>query len=73
MVTVILCVFLVVGLVQVVRPRLLWKANRPLQRPFVRDYDATEPTRKGYLMMRVSGAVFLAAATWMLVQNLQGQ
>jgi hypothetical protein len=73
LVTAILCVFLLIGLVQVVRPQLLWRANRPLQRPFVRDYDATEPTGKGYLVMRISGAVFLGAALWMLVQNLQGQ
>jgi hypothetical protein len=68
-----LCVFLLIGLLQVVRPQLLRRADCLLQRPFVRDYDTTEPTAKGYPVMRISGAVFLGAAFWMLVQNLQGQ
>ncbi|MEU3506396.1 DUF6199 family natural product biosynthesis protein [Streptomyces longwoodensis] len=70
MVVVLLCVFIVMGLVQVVRPQLLWKANRPLQRPFVKDYDATEPTKAGYTVARVGGVVFLAVATWMLISHL---
>ncbi|GHD49856.1 DUF6199 family natural product biosynthesis protein [Streptomyces galbus] len=70
MVVVLLCVFIVMGLVQVVRPQLLWKANRPLQRPFVKNYDATEPTKAGYTVARVGGVIFLCAATWMLVRHL---
>lgn len=73
MATVMLCFVLVAGLVQVIRPQLFWKANRPLQRPFVRDYNATEPTAKGYLVGRLIGVVFLALTTWMLVQHLQGK
>ncbi|WP_327722792.1 DUF6199 family natural product biosynthesis protein [Streptomyces sp. NBC_00490] len=67
---VVLCFFIVMGLVQVFRPQLLWKANRPLQRPFVKDYDATEPTKAGYTMSRIVGVLFLAMATWMLVTHL---
>ncbi|MGW2208271.1 DUF6199 family natural product biosynthesis protein [Streptomyces sp. NPDC001781] len=70
MIVVLLCVFVVVGLIQVIRPQLLWRANRPLQRPFVKDYDATEPTRAGYAMARVVGGVFLIVAVWMLVQQI---
>ncbi|MFF1449897.1 DUF6199 family natural product biosynthesis protein [Streptomyces sp. NPDC058274] len=68
-----LSAFLLIGLVQVVRPQLLWRADRLLQRPFVRDDEAMETTGKGYPVMRMAGAVFLGAAIWMLVQNLQGQ
>ncbi|MCX4704349.1 DUF6199 family natural product biosynthesis protein [Streptomyces sp. NBC_01373] len=67
MVIAFLCVFTVLGLVQVFKPQLLWRANRPLQRPFVKDYDATEPTGTGYLMMRVTGVIFLTVVVWMLV------
>jgi hypothetical protein len=70
MVVVLLCVFIVMGLVQVFRPQLLWKVNRPLQRPFVKDYDATEPTKAGYTVARVGGVVFLVVATWMLIRHL---
>ncbi|MFJ8871757.1 DUF6199 family natural product biosynthesis protein, partial [Streptomyces sp. NPDC102473] len=42
MTIVILCLFVMMGLVQVIRPQLLWKMNRPLQAPFVKNYDATE-------------------------------
>ncbi|MEU9917774.1 DUF6199 family natural product biosynthesis protein [Streptomyces sp. NPDC051001] len=70
MLVVVLCFFMVMGLIQVFRPQLLWKANRPLQRPFVKDYDATEPTKAGYTMSRVVGVLFLAMATWMLVTHL---
>lgn len=67
---VVLCLLLVVGLVQVVRPQWLWRANRNLQRGWVRDPDATEPTRRGYAMQRVSGVLFLGLAAWMLVQQV---
>ncbi|WP_331728798.1 DUF6199 family natural product biosynthesis protein (plasmid) [Streptomyces sp. NBC_00028] len=70
MVVVLLCVFIAIGLVQVFRPQLLWKANRPLQRPFVKDFDATEPTKAGYAMSRFIGVLFLAMATWMLITHL---
>ncbi|MEG8274869.1 DUF6199 family natural product biosynthesis protein [Streptomyces sp. AHA2] len=70
MIIVILCVMAVMGLVQVVRPDLLWKVNRPLQKPFVKDYDATEPSAKGYLLMRVTGVAFLAVVAWMIVQQV---
>lgn len=69
MVIAFLCAFAVIGVIQVLRPQLLWKMNRPLQRSFVKDYDATEPSAKGYLMMRVTGVVFLAAVGWMLAQR----
>ncbi|MEU1015694.1 DUF6199 family natural product biosynthesis protein [Streptomyces sp. NPDC005900] len=65
-----LCVFIVMAAVQVVKPQLLWRVNRPLQKPFVKDYDATEPTRAGYLMERAVGAVVLVAAVVMLVAQL---
>ncbi|MFJ7147062.1 DUF6199 family natural product biosynthesis protein [Streptomyces sp. NPDC100445] len=64
-----LCLFLITGLVQVVRPRLLWRLNSRLQRGWVKDPAGTEPTRRGYAMSRVSGLLFLAVATWMLVQQ----
>lgn len=70
MIIVILCVMAVMGLVQVVRPDLLWKVNRPLQKPFVKNYDATEPSAKGYLLMRVTGVAFLAVVAWMIVQQV---
>ncbi|MEU3844401.1 DUF6199 family natural product biosynthesis protein [Streptomyces sp. NPDC028635] len=65
----ILCLFLVMGLIQVLRPQLLWRVNRRLQRGWVRDPDATEPTAKGYAVQRVSGVLFLAVATWMLIRQ----
>ncbi|MEU4796981.1 DUF6199 family natural product biosynthesis protein [Streptomyces sp. NPDC023327] len=65
-----LCVFIVMAAVQVVKPQLLWRVNRPLQKPFVKDYDATEPTPAGYLMERAVGAVVLVAAVVMLVAQL---
>ncbi|MEU2563332.1 DUF6199 family natural product biosynthesis protein [Streptomyces longispororuber] len=64
---VLLCLFIVMALVQVVRPQLLWKVNRPLQAPFVKDYDATEPTKAGYAMTRGIGVVVLVMAIGMLV------
>ncbi|MFJ8199998.1 DUF6199 family natural product biosynthesis protein [Streptomyces sp. NPDC096152] len=70
MIVVLLCVFMVVGLIQVIKPQLLWRVNRPLQRPFVKDYDATEPTRAGYAMTRVVGGIFLIVAVWMLVRQI---
>ncbi|NEA45844.1 DUF6199 family natural product biosynthesis protein [Streptomyces sp. SID10815] len=63
----ILCLLLVIGLVQVIRPQLLWRLNSRLQRGWVKNPEATEPTRKGYAVQRVSGVLFLAGAVWMLV------
>ncbi|MFZ4184436.1 DUF6199 family natural product biosynthesis protein [Streptomyces pseudogriseolus] len=34
------------GLVQVIRPQLLWRVNSRLQRGWVKDPDATEPTSR---------------------------
>ncbi|MFE9011146.1 DUF6199 family natural product biosynthesis protein [Streptomyces cyaneofuscatus] len=68
--TAILCLFVVMALIQVVRPQLLWKINRPLQKPFVKDYDATEPTDAGYMMSRAVGAVVLVASVTMLINTL---
>ncbi|MFG3246896.1 DUF6199 family natural product biosynthesis protein [Streptomyces sp. NPDC048187] len=67
---VILCLFIVMALVQVVKPQLLWRLNRPLQKPFVKDYDASEPSAAGYTMQRVVGGIVLVAATAMLVVAL---
>ncbi|MGV9282962.1 DUF6199 family natural product biosynthesis protein [Streptomyces sp. NPDC003730] len=67
---VILCLFIVMAMVQVVRPQLLWRLNRPLQKPFVKDYDASEPSPAGYTMQRVVGGVVLVAAITMLVVTL---
>ncbi|MFE1029955.1 DUF6199 family natural product biosynthesis protein [Streptomyces sp. NPDC058818] len=66
----VLCFFLVMGVVQVIRPQLLWKANARLQRGWVKDPDATEPTSKGYAMNRAVGVIFLGFVIWMLVQRL---
>ncbi|WP_327292948.1 DUF6199 family natural product biosynthesis protein [Streptomyces sp. NBC_01198] len=66
----VMCLFLAVGLVQVVRPQLLWGMNRHLQRGWVKDPDATEPTRRGYAFQRAFGLVFLVVAVWILVTNL---
>ncbi|WP_411081357.1 DUF6199 family natural product biosynthesis protein [Streptomyces sp. cmx-18-6] len=66
----IMCVLLAMGLIQVIRPQLLWKLNRNLQRGWVKDPDATEPTSKGYAMQRATGAIFLAVAIWILVMNI---
>ncbi|MFJ9043297.1 DUF6199 family natural product biosynthesis protein [Streptomyces sp. NPDC102347] len=65
----LLCFFLVMGVVQVVRPQLLWKASSRLQRGWVRNPEATEPTSKGYAMNRVVGVIFLGFVMWMLVQQ----
>ncbi|MFI8203563.1 DUF6199 family natural product biosynthesis protein [Streptomyces sp. NPDC085937] len=65
----LLCFFLIMGVVQVVRPQLLWKANSRLQRGWVRNPDATEPTSKGYAMNRVIGVIFLGLVLWMLFQQ----
>ncbi|WP_030783599.1 DUF6199 family natural product biosynthesis protein [Streptomyces sp. NRRL S-920] len=70
MVVAFLCVFIVVAAVQVAKPRLLWRVNRPLQKPFVKDYDATEPNRAGYRLERAVGVVVLAGAVIMLVVEL---
>ncbi|MET9154453.1 DUF6199 family natural product biosynthesis protein [Streptomyces griseoflavus] len=66
----LMCLLMIMGLVQVVRPQLIWRLNSRLQRGWVKNPEATEPTRKGYTMQRVVGVLFLAAATWMLVQGL---
>ncbi|MGW7067229.1 DUF6199 family natural product biosynthesis protein [Streptomyces sp. NPDC054855] len=66
----ILCLFLIMGLVQVIRPQLLWRMNRNMQRGWVKDPDATEPTAKGYAMTRVSGVLVLAFVIWMLVRQI---
>ncbi|MCO6749119.1 hypothetical protein KQH21_13205 [Streptomyces sp. IpFD-1.1] len=70
MYVVLLSLFVAMALVQFVRPQLLWRLNRPLQKPFVKDYDATEPTRAGYTMTRVVGVVVLIAAVTMLITSL---
>ncbi|GAA1948342.1 hypothetical protein GCM10009837_87470 [Streptomyces durmitorensis] len=66
----LLCLFLIMGLVQVIRPQLLWRMNRNMQRGWVKDPDATEPTSKGYAMKRASGVLVLGFAIWMLVQQI---
>ncbi|MFD6249913.1 DUF6199 family natural product biosynthesis protein, partial [Streptomyces roseolus] len=66
----LLSLFLVMGLIQVIRPQLLWRVNARLQKGWVKSPDATEPTSKGYALQRVSGVVFLGVATWMLIQVL---
>ncbi|WP_223828639.1 DUF6199 family natural product biosynthesis protein [Streptomyces venezuelae] len=66
----LLCLFMIMGLVQVVRPQLLWKVNKNLQRGWVKDPDATEPTAKGYAMERAIGVIFLAGVVWMLVTQV---
>ncbi|MFF8830905.1 DUF6199 family natural product biosynthesis protein [Streptomyces sp. NPDC015131] len=71
MIIALLSIFIVMGLVQVFKPKLLWSINRPLQRPFVKDYDATEPSPAGYTMMRITGVIFLIVAVWMLVVHLR--
>ncbi|MEU6394765.1 DUF6199 family natural product biosynthesis protein [Streptomyces sp. NPDC046939] len=64
---VLLGLFAVMGLIQLVKPQLPWRMNRPLQRPFVKDYEATEPTATGYTMMRITGALFLAMVAFMAI------
>ncbi|MFE1016705.1 DUF6199 family natural product biosynthesis protein [Streptomyces sp. NPDC058794] len=66
----VLCFFLVMGAIQVVRPQLLWKANARLQKGWVKNPQATEPTSKGYAMNRAVGVVFLGLVIWLLVQQL---
>lgn len=65
-----LCLFLAIGLVQIIRPQLLWKMNRNMQRGWVKDPDATEPTGKGYAMARVSGVLVLGFVIWQLVRQI---
>ncbi|GGW55576.1 hypothetical protein GCM10010503_35820 [Streptomyces lucensis JCM 4490] len=65
-----LCLFLILGLVQVFRPQSLWRLNSRMQRGWVKNPEGTEPTRKGYAVGRVTGALFLAFATWMLIRQL---
>ncbi|MFC7994513.1 DUF6199 family natural product biosynthesis protein [Streptomyces rochei] len=66
----VLCLFLVMGAIQVVRPQLLWKANARLQKGWVKNPQATEPTSKGYAMNRAVGVVVLGLVIWMLIQQL---
>ncbi|MGQ4419665.1 DUF6199 family natural product biosynthesis protein [Streptomyces sp. SAS_269] len=66
----VLCFLFAMGLVQVVRPQLLWRLNSRLQRGWVKNPAATEPTGKGYAMQRVTGVLFLAVATWILVRQI---
>ncbi|MFF8868143.1 DUF6199 family natural product biosynthesis protein [Streptomyces sp. NPDC015139] len=65
-----LCLFLIMGLVQVIRPQLIWRLNSRMQRGWVKDPEGTEPTGKGSAMQRVTGVLFLAVATWMLIQQI---
>ncbi|MFG2639211.1 DUF6199 family natural product biosynthesis protein [Streptomyces sp. NPDC048362] len=65
-----LCLFLIMGLVQVSRPQLLWRLNSRMQRGWVKNPEGTEPTSKGYAMQRMTGVLFLAVATWMLIQQI---
>lgn len=67
---VIIGLMFVMALVQTLRPQLLWRANRPFQKPFVKDYDATEPSAKGYAVQRMSGVVVMVALVVILVMNL---
>ncbi|WP_234312965.1 DUF6199 family natural product biosynthesis protein [Streptomyces griseus] len=66
----ILCLLLILGLIQVARPQLLWRANARLQKGWVKDPGATEPTAKGYAVHRITGVIFLAVATWILIRAL---
>ncbi|MFH8560881.1 DUF6199 family natural product biosynthesis protein [Streptomyces sp. NPDC017988] len=66
-----LCLFIAAGLVQTIKPQLLWKMNRPLQEPFVKDYKSTEPSPAGYVMMRVAGGIVLVVALTMLILVLR--
>jgi hypothetical protein len=67
---VLACFVFAVGLAQAVRPQLLWRMGRPLQRGWVRDPAGTEPTRRGYAMQRVVGIAFIVFAVWMVVAHL---
>ncbi|MFF9155234.1 DUF6199 family natural product biosynthesis protein [Streptomyces sp. NPDC014846] len=67
---VFMCLFLIMGLIQVIRPQLLWRINSRMQRGWVKNPEGTEPTGKGYAMQRVTGVIFMVFATWMLVQNI---
>ncbi|MGW7277455.1 DUF6199 family natural product biosynthesis protein [Streptomyces sp. NPDC054844] len=67
---VVLCFFLAMGVIQVVRPQVLWKVNARLRRGWVRNPDASDPTSKGYAMNRAVGVIFLGVVMWMLVQRL---
>lgn len=58
------------SLVQVIRPQLLWKVNRNMQRGRVKDPDGTEPPGRGYVMARVTGVLVLALVIWMLVRQI---
>ncbi|MFK0174281.1 DUF6199 family natural product biosynthesis protein [Streptomyces sp. NPDC090306] len=70
MVILFLCLFLVMGLVQVVRPQLLWRLNSRMQRGWVKNPEGAEPTSKGYAMQRVTGVIFLVVVTVMLIQQI---
>ncbi|MFI8086597.1 DUF6199 family natural product biosynthesis protein [Kitasatospora sp. NPDC086009] len=69
---VVACLVFAMGLVQVLRPQLMWGGvNRRLQQGWVKDPDGAEPTRRGYTMQRVVGIVFLAVAVWILISHLR--
>ncbi|GGT78344.1 MULTISPECIES: DUF6199 family natural product biosynthesis protein [Streptomyces] len=71
MVIALLCILIAMGLVQVLRPQMLWRVNhRPLQQPFVKGYVAAEPTSAGYTTTRLTGAVFLAVAVLTLIAHI---
>ncbi|WP_256107723.1 DUF6199 family natural product biosynthesis protein [Streptomyces sp. ODS05-4] len=67
---VVLALFSAMALVQIVRPQLLWRLNRPFQKPFVRDYDAAEPNARGYALQRVIGVGALIMAGFILATTL---
>jgi hypothetical protein len=68
-VIVFLCLFLAVGLLQVVRPQLLWRFNSRLQKGWVKNPAGTEPTSRGYAVQRAVGVIFLIIAVWMLIKQ----
>lgn len=41
-----------------------------MQRGWVKDPDATEPTSRGYAMARVTGLLFVVVAIWILIRQI---
>ncbi|MFJ4435294.1 DUF6199 family natural product biosynthesis protein [Streptomyces sp. NPDC088923] len=68
---VFLAIIFTLSVTQLLNPRLFWRANRPFQRPFVKDYDATEPSAKGYAAMRLTAGIVAAACVVFLVTALR--
>ncbi|MFD4753877.1 MULTISPECIES: DUF6199 family natural product biosynthesis protein [unclassified Streptomyces] len=68
---VVLAIIFALSVTQLVSPRLFWRLNRPFQRPFVKDYDATEPSTKGYAVMRLTAGIVAAACLVFLVTALR--